>query len=311
MKKNKKILIAIISIAIALMAIALVTVIIVANNRTKINTKNLIIKRETLEKINNSEIEKILYDYLIAEIDLFNSNKKNTTIEQTNESEELKDYIENLIDYDNEEFEINKIYFEFTDISRTMILEQPNSVKGDKMQSKMYGEYMLKVKEAIENVINNYCVYETQEEREQRIQAENSNVYLYKVNQENNTYYINDFGYIKSEESQNDTYVLELTGITINKYIKYVNTDLFNNLKALYSALQNNNISSTQVSVDISTDDVEVNFKSENKTLKIESFENFSNYFQMVLMIMQEEKEKSGVIIIDDTGGVYFRELSD
>ena len=311
-KKKVNLLVIFLIIIVTMLSVASIVLLKISNRKDEIKTENLVIKREIAEKINNSEIETLLHDYLIEEINLFNSNEKNTTIEQTKNAEEMENKIEKLIDYENKSLGMNTIYFDFTNISGTTILAKPVSVEGDRMQADLYNSYMSEIKNAIENVINEYCIYETKEEKEERIQEENNDIALFKIEQGNNSFFINEYGYIKDKENSNSSYVLNLSGINVETYQKYVEKDLFNNLKIVYSALHDNNIVASEVSINKDEDDeIEVNFISRNKTLIIKKFDDFLKNFNVALQVMDIEENKKGEIIIDENGKIFFRDLSE
>ncbi len=311
-RKKANLLVIFLIIIVTMLSVTSIVLLKVFNKKDEIKTENLVIKREIAEKINNSEIETLLHDYLIEEINLFNSNEKNTTIEQTKNTEKMENKIEKLIDYENKSFDMNTIYSDFTNISGTTILAKPVSLEGDRMQADLYNSYMSEIKNAIENVINKYCIYETKEEKEERIQEEKNDIALFKIEQGNNTFFINEYGYIKDKENSNSSYVLNLSGINVETYQKYVEKDLFNNLKIVYSALHDNNIDASEVSINKDEDDeIEVDFILRNKTLIIKNFDDFLKNFNVALQVMDIEENKKGEIVIDENGKIFFRDLSE
>ena len=311
-RKKANLLVIFLIIIVTMLSVTSIVLLKVFNKKDEIKTENLVIKREIAEKINNSEIETLLHDYLIEEINLFNSNEKNTTIEQTKNAEKMENKIEKLIDYENKSFDMNTIYSDFTNISGTTILAKPVSLEGDRMQADLYNSYMSEIKNAIENVINKYCIYETKEEKEERIQEEKNDIALFKIEQGNNIFFINEYGYIKDKENSNSSYVLNLSGINVETYQKYVEKDLFNNLKIVYSALHDNNIDASEVSINKDEDDeIEVDFILRNKTLIIKNFDDFLKNFNVALQVMDIEENKKGEIVIDENGKIFFRDLSE
>ena len=310
-RKKANLLVIFLIIIVTMLSVISIVLLKAFNVKDEIKTENLVIKREIAEKINNYEIETLLYNYLIEEINLFNSNEKNTTIEQTKNTEKMENKIEKLIDYENKSLDMNTIYFDFTNISGTTILAKPVSVEGDRMQVELYNLYMSEVKNAIENVINKYYIYETKEEREKRIEEEDNDIALFKIEQNGSTSFINEYGYIKNKDNLNNSYTLDLSGISVKTYQKYIENELFNKLKIVYSTLHDSNIDTSEVYINKDEEEIEVNFISKNKTIIIKKFDDFSKNFNIALQVMDIEENRKGEIVIDKNGEIFFRDLTE
>jgi preprotein translocase subunit SecF len=155
--KKKKIIFIVIVVIIILGAVC--GIIALKNkNSNKISTFNIHLSKEVKQTINDKEIEKMLEEYIVEELNLFNNNEDYDVINQTDEVKALEDKIRTLKNTETDSDKKN-IYNGILSISAYMILNQ-NLIEinaSEEILKDSYEEYLSTVKVQIEQVLDKYC----------------------------------------------------------------------------------------------------------------------------------------------------------